>query len=175
MGDVCPVCLEELDGTASAAVECGHRFHVRCLIRFVRHDVRCPVCRAPSIDVPATAPDDEDQRVVLFLESARTQWRRYAARRRRVLHRRPELQRDFSELRAVRAGINQTASALQRVYDERCREVWRSDPVLVAHKRALTTMRRRHRRLELRLHEELHEAVGPEPVLEVTLGGRGGT
>lgn len=172
MADVCAVCLEPLDPTC-AALPCSHRFHVVCMVGFARHDVRCPVCRAPAVSTPAAsapasaASPPGERQVVLLLQDARVVWRRYVARRRRLLRREPTLQHDFTELQAVRAQMGDTINEMHRTYSERCREVWRSDPGIAAQRRALGVLRRRHRRLEVRVHDALADAIGPEPFIEL--------
>jgi hypothetical protein len=138
------------------------------MVGFARHDVRCPVCRAPIVGAPASAPAAEEERhVVLLLQDARVVWRRYVARRRRLLHREPTLQHDFAELQAVRVQMGHAITEIERTYSARCREVWRSDPSIASQRRALGVLRRRHRRLEVRVHDALAESIGPEPIISL--------
>lgn len=54
----CPVCLESLPpGKSPRVLECGHRFHARCVHRWFRADGRvgpgsngCPCCRQPALE-----------------------------------------------------------------------------------------------------------------------------
>ena len=58
-GETCPVCLERVDDKPNAAVAlvCGHKFHNVCIVKHLRRDRRCPVCR----DDPAAAADESDE------------------------------------------------------------------------------------------------------------------
>jgi hypothetical protein len=42
--DVCAICLDEMT-TETTALECGHKFHVGCIIKALRKSNECPYCR----------------------------------------------------------------------------------------------------------------------------------
>lgn len=44
---MCPVCIEAVSGESSHALDgCGHVFHSRCIIRWMREgNLTCPTCR----------------------------------------------------------------------------------------------------------------------------------
>ena len=45
-GDACTICLEPLGESAHALEECGHRYHVDCIMRWFRSgNEQCPLCR----------------------------------------------------------------------------------------------------------------------------------
>ena len=59
--DDCPICMEGLDTTKNfAATECGHRFHLSCLMKSVAHNgFGCPYCRTKMADEPEPEEDEE--------------------------------------------------------------------------------------------------------------------
>jgi hypothetical protein len=48
----CPICLDQMtDDEANTTLNCGHKFHNRCLENMVRHGHnRCPLCRTATSD-----------------------------------------------------------------------------------------------------------------------------
>ena len=184
MAECCAICMEE--GTDLMALPgCGHTFHAACALTFAQYDLRCPVCRqvpegaAPRAEsaslhavptlvmawndvevrvVRADADEDEDED-----EDDRRAWTRYAARRRRALRRHPRLRRMFDELGSLRRAHERACVETQRTYDRRCREVWRADAEVAAHRAAVARLRRRERVVARRLHAALEPLLGPEP------------
>lgn len=57
----CPICMDALDVTKNfAATECGHKFHLSCLMKNVAHNgFGCPYCRTKMADEPELEDDDE--------------------------------------------------------------------------------------------------------------------
>jgi len=47
MADVCPVCLESLEGVLVTRLWCGHAFHAECILKWMMHGATktCPTCR----------------------------------------------------------------------------------------------------------------------------------
>ena len=46
-GQSCAICLENLDwDTRKQSLACGHRFHTRCIHRWLSDKKTCPCCRA---------------------------------------------------------------------------------------------------------------------------------
>lgn len=180
--DLCPVCVEVLDGSSPQAElpGCGHTFHVACLVNCAQYDARCPVCRqvgdgialraaaAPQPPPPPRPARTEVITIDLDLDDevaeVQREWRRYAQRRRRVLRTRPVLSEKVLRLRALRAAFNRACDDTQRMYDRKCREVWRGDAELIAQRGEMTRARRRERRLERIVEEELAQLLGPEPM-----------
>ncbi len=42
---ICSICHEDQEEGKSSALSCGHKFHSDCVIRSLRNDSRCPLCR----------------------------------------------------------------------------------------------------------------------------------
>lgn len=61
VGDDCPICMEALDASKNfAATECGHKFHLSCLMKSVVHNgFGCPYCRTKMADEPEPEQDEE--------------------------------------------------------------------------------------------------------------------
>ena len=156
--DVCHVCHEERDHTC-ASLPCGHAFHICCILEFAQYDVRCPTCRATPAGVAVRKQENDDAQ---RREAARTgfqelqrQWRNRAARRRRYLRKHPDLLEKDQKLRQTREEIFIHYEAASRVYEEKSKRIWRSDPEVRGHLAAATRARRRERRLEQYLREAL--------------------
>jgi hypothetical protein len=147
---------------------CAHRLHVTCLINCAQYDARCPVCRTVGEGVvrkPEEAPAIAGATFVLNLDvdAMQREWRRYTARRRRVLRQRPALHDKVQRLRDLRAEVTRAFAETQRVYDRKCREAWRDDPEVRAARAHMDRLRRRERRLEHAVDAELEALLGPEP------------
>jgi uncharacterized coiled-coil DUF342 family protein len=92
----------------------------------------------------------------------RARWRRYTERRRRFLRQRPHIKQAYLDLKQIRREMNSEVHLAQRTYDHKCREIWRSDPEVSLHKKNLSGMRRRERRLETVINNAIEE-LGPDP------------
>jgi hypothetical protein len=168
MPDECPVCSEELEDDATAALPgCRHRFHVACIMNFCKYDARCPMCRQVPTGVVVTPPPTFDISFALNLQNDATDarqraWQRYRVRRRRLLNRNAEMGSMFAKLQEVRNDIETHHVASRRRFSEQCRHVWRTDAELIEHRHAVTCLRRRELRLERRLTEALRVQLGED-------------
>ena len=56
-GQGCPICMEDDDAATGAWKEtpCGHRFHGRCVERWLQAKGSCPMCRRQVVTMPAAA------------------------------------------------------------------------------------------------------------------------
>jgi hypothetical protein len=179
-GEVCAVCMEPLGAEEDSDARlpgCGHRFHVACVMTFCQYDARCPVCRGVPTGVARAAHAQHASQptaititvaeVVEEIETAlatrRRAWQRYRARRRRALNNDPHLRTLYDTLGDARRALETETAATERLYWKRCRELWRTDPDLAAHRLVLARYRRRERRLDRTLYARLHALVGDEP------------
>ena len=96
-------------------------------------------------------------------DERRRTWRRYRNRRRRALNNNPRLTSLFDRLQLLRRDMDVLRQNTQRMYNQRCRDVWRTDPELVEYRRVITRMRRRERYIERSVYNQLHDLVGSEP------------
>lgn len=166
--EVCAVCTERVDD-AVRLPGCGHRFHLSCVMTFCQYDARCPVCRrVPDGVHPAASPltvtvEEVVDEIETAIDARRRAWQRYRARRRRVLNHHPRLNAMFEELQAVRRHVESESTAAERLYWRKCRQVWKEDRDLADRRGVLTRLRRRERRLERVLTDELRALVGDEP------------
>lgn len=181
----CAICMEPLESKPHACMPgCRHRFHVTCMLNCAmhctQHDLRCPICRsaaegvAPRATEPATEPAVSIATMVLDMEEMeesmrraheadRREWRRYADRRRRLLRQRPHLSERVDRLRDIRTTMCREYEDASRIYERKCREVWRADPEVKRHRDALGRLRRRERRIQRSLETDLGTILGPEP------------
>jgi len=44
--DCCAVCFGEMNAASARLTPCGHAFHGKCLMLWLRHHSRCPMCRS---------------------------------------------------------------------------------------------------------------------------------
>ena len=60
MSQVCTICQEDLGSHTTTSLECGHGFHVSCILAWARSSNRshgaCPVCRSGQ-----TGDDDDEE------------------------------------------------------------------------------------------------------------------
>ena len=68
-----------------------------------------------------------------------------------------------NQLKELRMTMERACEDANRLYDRKCREVWRADPEVRAHRDAIARLRRRERRLERTVEQELEGLLGPEP------------
>lgn len=154
--DLCAVCMEPIaDGDATVRLPgCHHAFHCACALNFVQYDIRCPVCRqVPPGVAPRTAPPVITPAVVLAPEEdavareIRLSWRRYTDRRRRFFRQCPRIGEAYHQLEEIRAAMRRELATTDRIFQRRCRDTWRDDAEIRAHRRTLTNLRRRELRL----------------------------
>jgi hypothetical protein len=51
MTNICYICYNDIDNcTNNKAQECGHRFHLECLVRWIDISPTCPICRYTIIE-----------------------------------------------------------------------------------------------------------------------------
>ena len=43
----CPICIENIRDTGYVVTECGHHFCLKCFIKHIQHNNKCPMCRNP--------------------------------------------------------------------------------------------------------------------------------
>ena len=171
----CPICLSDLgEGESARMPGCRHEFHVHCLLNVVQYDTRCPVCRQVGEGVLQRSSDlvlsatafFEDESMVTFEErhaQVMREWRRYAAKRRRVLRQHPHLKHQYDTLKDLRSNMKHSEASLQNMFDVKCKEVWTKDMHILERRRALQNMRRRELRIARNLSVCLEELIGPEP------------
>ncbi|XBI75630.1 hypothetical protein VPH35_068984 [Triticum aestivum] len=54
-GRDCPICIEDDDSAAWKETPCEHRFHGRCLERWLQAKGSCPMCRRQLVTMPSAA------------------------------------------------------------------------------------------------------------------------
>jgi hypothetical protein len=53
----CVICKEELDLFKIVELECNHKFHQKCIFKWVNSDrIDCPCCRKLLLDIEETEP-----------------------------------------------------------------------------------------------------------------------
>jgi hypothetical protein len=73
-GRDCPICLQDDDTAAWKETPCGHRFHGRCVERWLQAKGSCPMCRSqlvatiPTAAATSTAPEMEQSVFVDFYD-----------------------------------------------------------------------------------------------------------
>ena len=173
--DECSICTDAMGSDDSMRLPgCGHRFHTHCVMNFCRFNTHCPICRqlpdgVQSHETSSTLPpvtlslEDVLHEVDNVVEERRRTWQRYRNRRRRALNNHPHLKTLFDRLQLIRREIGDVHNDAQRVYNQRCRHVWRTDVELLEMKRMLNRLKRRERNIECSLNNQLRGLVGSEP------------
>ncbi|KAK1407247.1 hypothetical protein QVD17_38861 [Tagetes erecta] len=75
----CPICLEEfVVGQGVRGLPCAHNFHVACIDKWLRLNIKCPRCRCVVfpfliLDNPSTTPVDPDRSPVSTPQNMRSQ------------------------------------------------------------------------------------------------------
>ncbi|XP_020151380.1 uncharacterized protein [Aegilops tauschii subsp. strangulata] len=54
-GHDCPICMEDDNSAAWKETPCEHRFHGRCVERWLQAKGSCPMCRRQLVTMPAAA------------------------------------------------------------------------------------------------------------------------
>lgn len=160
---ICTICLDVMDSETCTLPGCNHTFHCVCLLNSVQYDARCPVCRRHPVGVVIRedTTNTADEMPAETPNEMRVLWRRYTARRRRFLIRHPIVKANLDALHRIRRKMRTEVESAQRLYDARCRSIWREDKEILEHRAHLGRMRRRERRLEVLLEAEL-DVLGPE-------------
>ena len=68
--DECPICLEPFTQNNLAILSCGHKFHFRCILKYITKassNKQCPLCRA-SVNSPPSRPQTPPRGPALRLE-----------------------------------------------------------------------------------------------------------
>ncbi|KAK1604118.1 hypothetical protein QYE76_027791 [Lolium multiflorum] len=60
----CPICLQDDDAAAWKSTPCGHRFHGRCVERWLQAKGSCPMCRRQVVKMPTVAATAADYQVL---------------------------------------------------------------------------------------------------------------
>lgn len=110
-----------------------------------------------SAHVDEEVEEEEDQN---SLREAQLHWRRYAARRRRVINRSPRLRQTWQTLRRTDVELTTAVREVKRMYKKKLRDVWRNDAELFQARRLAQQLRRRQLRL-LRYIEDTVETRMP--------------
>tara|TARA_B110001452_G_scaffold231943_1_gene209046 strand:+ start:3191 stop:3715 length:525 start_codon:yes stop_codon:yes gene_type:complete len=159
--DECCICLSS-GGPFLALPVCGHRVHVSCGLHWAQcsNVLRCPLCRNEPF--PRVETDEEGDALMSIRREVSRALRREGALRRRCINTHPQLLERWRRLKTLRRDINTYATAAQRAYERRCREVYRDDPEIRVMRHDLQNMRRRERRLKLSIDVEIDQVVyGP--------------
>ena len=156
----CCICLGGQQGDFLALPGCGHRMHVACTLQLAQvAPLRCPVCRNEPIPVVESAVVTTQP---VSLEEYVRERRQLMATSRRFVRSRPRLADILGRLRRLRQEMSAQARQGQRVYDEKCREIYAHDAEVQAVRKNLRNMRRRELRLTRCLQREVEAALEEE-------------
>lgn len=49
--DICSICYDSLEDNNTTEIECGHKYHINCIIKWFRTgNQKCPLCNDNTID-----------------------------------------------------------------------------------------------------------------------------
>lgn len=174
----CAICLEAVEavevGGDACHLRCGHRFHASCLLQSVMHDPRCPICRTELATRPAPPPPqqhvveltlgDVNTAIEDEVRTLRRHQTNYDARRRRFLRRRPELQREVTDLRRQHGELRDLERRISDHWARETRALWKS-PALAELKAQRSLLLRRMRRRERLVDTAVEAVLGERPEL----------
>jgi len=167
---VCSVCMDSIDRDGCTLPGCGHHFHCVCMLNFAQYDTKCPTCRQLPTGVVVRRHINMDDTVVVELDilrdrvaEARRTWSRYYKRRSAFIRKHPDMRELNVRIRTLQSEINGVTRVTQRSFDQKCNVLWKTDEELQLHKRSLTNLERRQRRLSKKLNDALLSHIGPRP------------
>lgn len=84
LSETCAICLEDVKNS-SKRLNCGHSFHVDCILRWYETSNECPVCRSAQSDDPIIKLKIavEDRMRETYADAIRTLERQVISARRR--------------------------------------------------------------------------------------------
>ena len=174
------------DGEWSSFPGCHHRFHVRCIMSLCLHTrlsieaPSCPLCRhvadglvrpkircssLPQLSDMADPTREETLQAMdgrsddTDLTVTRRTWANYLRRRRCFLLQNPQLLRATDELKSVRRDMTCLIPEMQRLFNQKCRVMWKTDEDMLELRRKQRNLRRKERRLSRVVHEQVDLVV----------------
>ena len=167
MNSVCPICLEDMENSASicAMPLCGHTIHVKCILSAAQYDVRCPVCRTldPEIKVRNSYTDDISHQIELMATDHRRQVLSYNRKRHRVIKKCAKLVRLCQQLKVQQKVFNEKDKELDRAWNTFQRQAWCHNESIQVLKKERQKLLRRTSNLEKRLNARVIEQIGDPP------------
>ena len=176
---LCAICIEPI-ASEPCTTKCHHAFHSSCLLQAALHDPRCPICRTELAQAPQTPPSTRivnidfsvnEWQTTMMEEAhqARRERANYAARRRRFLQRRPELQREEAAVGGLLRAVQEIECEINSEWSRQSRELWMGEPFSdLKHRRGL--LLRRIRRRERFIDAETRQAIGAPPSSDEQIG-----
>jgi hypothetical protein len=160
----CAICLSQvISGEQCVLPDCKHTFHTVCALNFIQYDTRCPICRKEPNGI--TKKNDTEhiaESIRHHVQDLHLQWRRYTQRRRRYIKTRPQICEAEMKLKSLNQQINSEMLAAQKLYDQKCKEIWLNDNNILLYKENMRRMRRRQRRLTSLIETAIQD-IGPKP------------
>lgn len=166
---VCSVCMETIEDDKCILPGCGHKFHCVCMLNFAQYDTKCPTCRQQPIGVIVRKHAEHESGIAQLdvirdrLTEARRVWTRYVKKRSACIRKHPEMRELNTNIRMLKREIDAQTQTTQQCFNKKCNTLWKVDDELQVHKRVLTALERKHRRLKKKLKDSLHSHIGPEP------------
>ena len=122
----CSICCEE-EGDAFYTLECGHSFHIGCIVKWFRQCGTCPNCR-----------DDMKQCIPKWSLHERSKYARRAAYRKNAPKKLKQMVNKLSKVEQEEKNIAETARELDNKY----REVFKTKAALRRRKWAIVRKKR---------------------------------
>lgn len=153
----CAICLEDVQENASV-LECGHSFHLLCLLRSFKHKNSCPTCRR-TIDETQEAQTENVGTTFVFEEDRRLQ--NYIARVNRGVRNNNKMACLREKVKRKEKECRLLDKTMQRTWKELERSAWNSETMQeIKKKRTLT--RQSYRRY-LNKYTDMIEENFPPP------------
>ena len=154
--ECCSICLSDEEVGQWHTISCGHAFHTDCIVRWLRSNPACPVCR-DSPHAPSPKPDAMQEAFEL-----RRRYRNYINRRNRLARENPQV----GSMRAVLRKTQDSLSKQRRILANATQNVERqvaTDPSVIAARKGYKNARRKHARAQAKFASVTESLLGPEP------------
>lgn len=115
--------------------------------------------RDELIEAFGSQSDDAEDVDDVDVEVINRAWRNYLGRRRRFLRNNPRLLRVATDLQGVQRDMRHHVADMQRVFNRKCRLMWKVDDEMLIMRRRLRNLRRKEIRLQRTMHDEVDLVV----------------
>ena len=165
---ICAICIDEIEQESSCCIlpGCGHHFHTTCILNAVRFDTRCPVCRNDIPDVGSKNTETIIDPTVSFesmVEEFRRNRIRYMQKKRRIINKNIDIKNMNENLKKEKKSLRILEDEMQKVWDSKVKEIWKTDSEVFNKKSKIDFQRRRCSRIEKKIKTFLSDKMDPPP------------
>ena len=165
--------MEQIDENEQKHIlePCHHAFHVGCIIKWVRLNPACPVCRDQPVSaaVPTATfsadvgTTDASHELATAQEAWLREHRNYVQRRNRLARQNKHIGDARARLKRLRNELRNQDLKIEESYRQAERRIYAQDE-FVKLRKDYTNVRRNFLRLNRRYKEMTESILGPEPI-----------